>query len=144
MKIKPINMLHKLKLCLHDTCFLNNNVPGHFTYYPILLCLSNKPNFLIQPSLDWMIFASICLAVPLDILCILEFTQCLYAFFIRTSKVLMTLNVFLKVYSRKTFLLCSYFVLNIRTCTAKITLGVNNSLYFYMMWKSYGRRFSAC
>ena len=36
----------------------------------------------------------ICLPLRLDIMCILEFTQCQYAFFLRTCKVLMRLNVF--------------------------------------------------
>ena len=38
--------------------------------------------------------AKICLPLRLDIMCILEFTQCQYAFFLRTCKVLMRLNVF--------------------------------------------------
>ena len=57
---------------------LTNIAPGHFTYLLVVLWLSNKPSFQIQPSLDWIICATICLPLPLDII----------------SKVLMRLNVF--------------------------------------------------
>ena len=51
-------------------------------------------------------------------------------FFISTSKILMRLGVlFLKVFSFKMFLLCSYFFMkNAYLKTAKITIDVNNCL----------------
>ena len=76
--------------------------------------------------------------LPFDTLCILEFIQCLWAFFIRTSKNLMRLNAFFKVYSHKMFWFYSYFLFRKHSylLTAKITLNVNKS-NFYMVWKSY-------
>ena len=37
----------------------------HLTYYCMLLFLSNKPSFKIEPSVDWIIFATILLLVYL-------------------------------------------------------------------------------
>ena len=76
-------------------CSLKNIAPGHFTNSYILLCLSNKPSFYVQPSsLRWIICTTICLPLRLDIMCILKFIQCLHTFFIRTSKVLIELGFF--------------------------------------------------
>ena len=90
-------------------CSTKNTVQRHFTYYCILLSLSNKPSFKIQPSVDHIVFATIYSPLYLLILCVSWSSSSAFTFFIRTIKVLMRLNVFsfLKVYSRKMFLLCS-------------------------------------
>ena len=95
--------------------------PRPFTYNCILLFLSNKPSFYIQPCVDWIMFSTIYL--PFDILRILEFIQCLSAFFIRTSTILMRLKAFfLKVLI--TFL---FFMKHSYLLTAKTFPNVNNS-----------------
>ena len=52
----------------------------HLLFYAFFL--SNKPSFWIQPSADWIIFTTIYLTlfIPFDLMCILEFIQCLDAF----------------------------------------------------------------
>ena len=67
----------------------------HLNFYFMLLFLSNKLNFKIEPSVDRVIFATICFPfyLSIDIQCILKLIQYLYDFFIRTSKILMRFNV---------------------------------------------------
>ena len=67
----------------------------HLNFYFMLLYLSNKPNFKIEPSVDRVIFATLYFPfyLSIDIQCILKLIQYLYDFFIRTSKILMRFNV---------------------------------------------------
>ena len=139
-------MHYKLSVVQKSECAHWRTLHQDISLIIVFFWLYNRPSFLIQPRFDWRFFATVCVPLTSDILCILELIQFLYAFFIRNSEVSMRLNVsILKVYSHKTFfLLCIYYPWNIPTCTAKTTLDVNNSLCFCMMWRSYCRRFVAC
>ena len=75
---------------------------------------------------DRIIFATIYFPFYLLIFCILKFIKYLYAFFTRSSKILMKLNVaFWSFTFTKHYFF--YFPWNICTCWGKTTLGVNNS-----------------
>ena len=86
----------------------------------IIVFFFSQTNLLLKYNLMLIRTFSSTIYLPLfyfDILCILKFVQYFYALFIRTSKVLMRLNIlFLEVYSCNMFLLCSYFLWNISTC----------------------------
>ena len=105
----------------------------HLNFYFMLLFLSNKLNFKIEPGVDRVIFAKICFPfyLSIDIQCILKLIQYLYDFFIRTSKILMRFMLFfVKIYSHR--MLWVFFILHeafVRV-NAK-TSYVNNSLKFY-------------
>ena len=102
---------------------LMNIVQGHFTYYCIFLCLSNKPSFQIQPSLDWINFHHNLLSFTFEYYVYLGVRPVSLHFFKKASKVLKRLKllfclfVFLKVYSCKTFFL--FFPWNIRSANDK-------------------------
>ena len=102
---------------------LMNIVQGHFTYCCIFLCLSNKPSFQIQPSLDWINFHHNLLSFTFEYSVFLGVRPVSLHFFTRTSKVfkrlklLFCLFVFLKVCSCKTFFL--FFPWNIRAVNDK-------------------------
>ena len=64
----------------------------HFTYYYILLFLTNKPSFSIKPRESNDFCDNLFTFSPFDILCVLKFIQYLYAFFISTNKILMRFN----------------------------------------------------
>ena len=113
----------------------------HFTYFYTLLLLFNKSTFEFSSSVDWMIFARIYLPfyrfTTFTTLWILKFIQCLKAFFKRTGKTLMRLNVFfLKVFTVSKFLLRSYFLWNIYTWyRQKLLLTLIILSDFYMLCK---------
>ena len=106
-----------------QACSLMNIVQRHFAYYCILLCLSCKPSFQIQPSLDWINFHHNLLSFTFEYSVYLGVRPVSLHFFTKTSKVLKRLKllfwlfVFLKVYSCKTFFL--FFPWNIRSANDK-------------------------
>ena len=99
-----------------------------FFFFQTNLVFKSKPAYI--DILDSFCH-SLCtfLFLIIDILRILMFIQCLYAFFIKTSKILIRFNIFLRFSTSK----CSYYVLfsmkHSYLLTAKISPDVNNSLH---------------
>ena len=79
-----------------------------FFFFQTNLVFKSKPAYI--DILDSFCY-SLCtfLFLIIDILRILMFIQCLYAFFIKTSKILIRFNIFFKVFNLKMFLLCLIF-----------------------------------
>ena len=106
---------------------------------PFILCASFSLNLLFKFNIvligiflnnSTTIYLLFCLLINIGYITDLEVYPGHLSFFIRTSKILMRLGVlYLKVFTFKMLLLCSYFFMkNICWKTAKITVDVNNCL----------------
>ena len=86
-----------------QACSSKNIAPRHLTHYCMLLILSYKPSFWIQPSADGKCFAAIYLSFYLS-MC-MKFIQYLYTFLQEPVKFWWgSMLFFVKVYSRKMLL----------------------------------------
>ena len=107
-----------------------------FTYFNTLLLLFNKSTFEFLSSVDWIIFARINLTFSrftFTTLWILKFIQCLNAFFKRTDKTLMRLNVLFFwscLQPQNVFITFLFSMKYLYLASSKTTPDVNNSLWF--------------